>query len=50
VLAELRRTIDPETSKPFEAENSRADPTCIRAALAVQRSHPEAQKSNGGLV
>ena len=47
VLAELRRTIDPETSKPFEAENSRADPAYIRAALAVQRSHPEAQKSNG---
>ena len=37
VLAELRRTIDPETSKPFEAENSRADPAYIRAALAVQR-------------
>ena len=47
VLAELRRTIDPETSKPFDAENSRADPAYIRAALAVQRSHPKAQKSNG---
>ena len=47
ILAELRRTIDPETKKPFEAENSRADPAYIRAALAVRRCHPRAQKKNG---
>ena len=46
VLAELRRAIDPATNKPFEAENSRADPAYIRAALAVRRCHPKAQKSN----
>ena len=47
VLAELRRTIYPETAEPFETECSRADPAYIQAALAVRRCHPGAQKANG---
>lgn len=47
VLADLRRTINPETGQPFVAENSRADPVYVRAALAVLRCHPGAQKENG---
>jgi copper chaperone CopZ len=46
-LQELRRFINPDTNKPFESLNSRAHPAYVCAALAIQRSHPSAQKGNG---
>ena len=47
LLATLRCTVDPDTDRPIEALNSRANPAYVCAALAIRQSHPTAQKGNG---
>lgn len=47
LLTTLRSTVDPDTNRPIEALNSRANPAYVCAALAIRRSHPTAQKGNG---